>query len=472
MMGERMRALAKKTLQLCLVVLLALAATPLLAFASEDANTPPRENSWRYIDGDHLDTEDSLESLASSSFVPWSLTADGYLSSDGSVIPHAVRKGIDVSEHNRFIDWEAAKNDGVQFAIIRCGYGSDFPDQDDLYWQRNVSECERLGIPYGVYLYSYAQSIEDAQSEADHVLRLLSGHNPSYPVFYDLEENSLAATEHRSLLASMATAFCNKVTAQGYEVGIYANLYWWNNFLTDPVFENWTRWVAQYNYRCDYTKNYQYWQCTSKGTIKGIDGYVDLNFELGYKPDDVELNDWYVLSGAYDYVTERKLMGTYSYTNLFGPYDSITRGQVATILWRMAGEPSANSALFDDVDYGEFYGPAISWARATGVINGYQDSDGVYRTFGPNSYVTREQLAAMLANYASKINHETIYSNCKALDERVDANLVSSWAHESMGWCVDKKLVSGVHLNGQDYIQPQSYAWRASMASMVMMLES
>ena len=91
----------------------------------------------------------------------------------GTPIPGAVKKGIDVSQHQGKIDWEMVKISGIDFAVIRCGYGMDQTDQDDDQWLRNVSECERLGIPYGVYLYSYADTVEKAKSEADHVIRLI-----------------------------------------------------------------------------------------------------------------------------------------------------------------------------------------------------------------------------------------------------------------------------------------------------------
>ena len=88
--------------------------------------------------------------------------------------------GIDVSSHQGKINWAEVKNSGVDFAIIRCGYGQNNPSQDDMFFARNVSECERLGIPYGVYLYSYALTENDAYSEAQHALRLIKGHNPKY----------------------------------------------------------------------------------------------------------------------------------------------------------------------------------------------------------------------------------------------------------------------------------------------------
>ena len=186
-------------------------------------------------------------------------------------------KGIDVSEHNGEIDWEKVKNDGIDFAIIRCGYGQDMESQDDDYWEANVEACEALGIPYGVYLYSYADTLEKAQSEAQHVLRLLKGHDPAYPVYYDLEDN-ITLELSDSMKTQIATTFCNIITDNGYETGVYSSLYWWNDYLTDPVFNNWSRWVAQWNPTCDYQGEYDLWQCSSTGQVDGINGNVDLNF--------------------------------------------------------------------------------------------------------------------------------------------------------------------------------------------------
>ena len=182
------------------------------------------------------------------------------------------------------IDWEKVKNDGIDFAIIRCGYGQDMESQDDDYWEANVEACEALGIPYGVYLYSYADTLEKAQSEAQHVLRLLEGHDPAYPVYYDLEDN-ITLELSDSMKTQVAATFCNIITDNGYEAGVYSSLYWWNDYLTDPVFNNWSRWVAQWNPTCDYQGEYELWQCSSTGQVDGIEGNVDLNFLMD--PDTV-----------------------------------------------------------------------------------------------------------------------------------------------------------------------------------------
>ena len=456
-----------------LAALIALAALPAFAYAQD--GTACAENSWRYSAGELIDAADLVTAsggesqLAASTFDianAWTRSDDGFLNESGGVIPNAVRKGIDVSEHNKAIDWQAVKNDGVEFAIIRCGYGSNYTSQDDKTWLYNVAECERLGIPYGVYLYSYAEDDEMAKSEAEHVLRLLAGHHPSYPVYLDLEESSMADADNAEQLASIATVFCEAIADAGYTPGVYANLTWWNNYLTDEAFDKWDRWVAQYNDSCWYKGEYNVWQAASDGTVDGIEGNVDVNFEVA--AGDVSLFDWYTSNtGVYQYVNYHGIMGNYAGTSLFGPYDNITRGQVATILWRMAGEPVVAADDFEDVDADDYYAAAIRWARSVGVVDGYQDEDGQYRQFKPEKSVSREELAKMLERYAALILGMDTQTDCVLMDAKADAGTVSPWAREVMGWAVDAGLISGVRDGGTDYLAPQATAWRASMASMV-----
>ena len=108
--------------------------------------------------------------------------------------------GIDVSTWQGNVDWEQAKAAGVEFAILRCGYGMDIAEQDDNTFDRNATECERLGIPYGVYLYSYATKVARAESEAKHVLRLIEGRELEYPVYLDLEDKTVSAVGSAQIL--------------------------------------------------------------------------------------------------------------------------------------------------------------------------------------------------------------------------------------------------------------------------------
>lgn len=177
---------------------------------------------------------------------------------------------IDVSEHQGTINWEAVKGQ-IDGAIIRCGYGDDIASQDDIYWKRNADECTRLGIPFGVYIYSYATSMAQAESEAQHALRCVNGYKLSYPIYLDLEH---AGTEAGAV--ERAKRFGDIIEAAGYWCGIYANLSWWNNYL--PGLDRFTKWIAQYNSSCDYTgKNKDMWQYSSTGRVAGIAGNVDMN---------------------------------------------------------------------------------------------------------------------------------------------------------------------------------------------------
>ncbi|MBQ6163079.1 MAG: hypothetical protein IJK23_01255 [Clostridia bacterium] len=203
-------------------------------------------------------------------------------SSSSAVI---LSEGVDISHHNGFIDWEIMK-DRVDWVILRCGYGSDYTYQDDLRWEYNASRCDELGIPYGVYLYSYADSTEKAASEAQHALRLLKGHHPQLPVYYDLEEDEIARRVPKTLFLEMSKIFCEQITAAGFEFGVYANLNWWNHYLTDPWYDGYSRWMAVYRDVFFYDGEYDIWQYTSTGKIEGFDGIFDLNH--AYRPFDLQ----------------------------------------------------------------------------------------------------------------------------------------------------------------------------------------
>ena len=177
---------------------------------------------------------------------------------------------IDVSEHQGVIDWEKVKPQ-IAGAILRCGYGSDYEHQDDEQFKRNADECTRLGIPFGVYLYSYAKTIDRIKSEAAHVLRLIKPYKLSYPVYLDLEEPGL---EEGAVIR--ARVFGDIIEKAGYWCGVYANLNWWENYL--PGLDRFTKWVAQYYKECEYTGSHlDIWQYTSKGNVPGIKGNVDMN---------------------------------------------------------------------------------------------------------------------------------------------------------------------------------------------------
>ena len=251
---------------IAMVVSLVVVATP--SFADESSRVLV-ENSWRFHDGQLITPEDDSEDAGISAY-SLSRLPDG-----------VTAQGIDVSEHQGNINWDAVKASGVDFAILRVGFGApSFGGRTDYQFQRNISECERLGIPYGIYLYSYAWDDGQAADEAAFVISSIAGHSPQLPIYYDLEDNSIIADGRQGGVASRASVFCNRIINAGYKVGIYANLNWFNNVLTDPVFNSpsWDHWIAQYNYQCDYAGKYSFWQYASDGSVDGISGSVDMNY--------------------------------------------------------------------------------------------------------------------------------------------------------------------------------------------------
>lgn len=166
---------------------------------------------------------------------------------------------------------------------------------------------------------------------------------------------------------------------------------------------------------------------------------------------DVAPNAWY--KDAVQYAYDNGLMTGVS-ANEFAPDATTTRGMIVSMLARLEGVESANDAGFADVE-GEWYATAVNWAASVGVVNGYEDN-----TFRPNDAITREQLAAILMNYAAYKGEDV--SARASLDAYSDAENVSTWATDTMQWAVAKGLLTGVTA---DTLQPQGAATRAQVAA-------
>lgn len=188
--------------------------------------------------------------------------------------------GIDVSSYQGRINWDLAQKD-TNFAIIRCGYGKDYTYQDDNQWYNNVNACTRLGIPFGAYLFSYAITEEDARSEARHAIRLLEGYHPTMPVYLDVEHYTILEGCTPEQILRNVTIFCDMIREAGYTPGVYSCAEIWETYLTLPQYDRWERWIAQYRSELHYSRPYSMWQHTNQGTIRGIDGHVDLNYWYG-----------------------------------------------------------------------------------------------------------------------------------------------------------------------------------------------
>ena len=203
------------------------------------------------------------------------------------------------------------------------------------------------------------------------------------------------------------------------------------------------------SYSEGYTKNTYYFYMPDQ------DVTIYATFSRGTLPfTDVKRTDWF-----YDAVSFTYNMGIMDgvETNKFSPSTTITRGMVVTMLWRMAGEPYASGTYFDDVSYGRYYTTAVAWSARNNIIEGSGAN-----TFGVNDPITREQLAVILYRYAKYMNYSTTTSSLYGYD---DANKVSSWAKDAMGWAVRNGVIGGVT---NTTLCPNNTATRAEVAQMFM----
>lgn len=165
---------------------------------------------------------------------------------------------IDVSGHDGLIDWDSAK-EHIEGVIIRIGYGNDYAYQDDKQAVQNMDECERLGIPYGVYIYSYAMTMQETESEISHTLRMLKGRNPVRGVWFDMEDADeykknhgmdVYSEEDRTLLTDICIRFIEEMHSRGYITGVYANCDYYKNVLDTnrlSMTEGFNMWLAHWD---------------------------------------------------------------------------------------------------------------------------------------------------------------------------------------------------------------------------------
>lgn len=173
-------------------------------------------------------------------------------------------KGVDISYANGNIDLAKVKAAGYRYVMIRCGYGSDLLTQDDAQFEANVSKAESLGLPWGVYLYSYATCKAEALSEVQHVKRLLKGKKPTMPIALDVEDSAYY-TRHgcfnKATITEVVKTFIEGIRKAGYYPMIYTGIYWLAEYIDKSVYMSCDLWIAQWNHTCQYTgDNLGMWQ--------------------------------------------------------------------------------------------------------------------------------------------------------------------------------------------------------------------
>lgn len=222
---------------------------------------------------------------------------------------------IDVSEWNGKIDWKKVKESGINYAILRIGgrYGkSGFLYSDDRFLE-NIKACNELNIKVGVYFFTQAIYLEEAEDEAEWTLEQVKDYKIDLPIYIDSEyledgrHNDLDAEERTYIIE----AFCKRIKAGGYKPGLYASLNWLQTEIDYSYLKNISLWIAQYNYECECPYPYDIWQYTSSGDVDGVKGDCDKNLIYNIPEDDIISDDIKVkavdvLLGKYGNGEERK----------------------------------------------------------------------------------------------------------------------------------------------------------------------
>lgn len=248
-----------------------------------------------------------------------------------------VYKGIDVSRHNGNIDWAKVKAAGINFAMIRAGYGVSTIDDKFV---TNIKECNRLGIPCGVYWFSYAYTPEMARKEAQAVLKAVKPYKLEYPIAFDFEDDSVSYASKngvkmtKKLATSLVEAFCGEIEKNKYYAVNYANPNFLSNYFDSSLLKKYALWLAHWVSGDSPSQNCVIWQYSSKGKVNGISGEVDMN--KGYVDfpsvirkaglNGLSENKWY--SNAWEWGIANGI------TDGTNPEEPATRAQVVVMLKR------------------------------------------------------------------------------------------------------------------------------------------
>ena len=194
-----------------------------------------------------------------------------------------VAKGIDVSKYQETIDFEKVKASGIQFVILRAGYGRQL-SQKDPYFEKNYAGAKRAGLHVGAYWYSYADSLDAAEAEANVFMQVIRGKQFEYPVYLDLEEQKLLK-KGKDFCSSLVERFCKTLEAHRYFAGLYISRSPLQSYIRPEVSRKYSLWIAEYNDSCKYTGQYDMWQYSDHGQINGIANHVDMDYCYRDFPD-------------------------------------------------------------------------------------------------------------------------------------------------------------------------------------------
>ena len=181
---------------------------------------------------------------------------------------------VDISEFQQNIDFNKMKNDGIKAVIIRAGYGRETSQKDSMF-ESHYKNAKNANLKIGVYWYSYADSVNDAEKEARACLECIKSKSLDMPIYYDLEDYSMVKLG-KTKLTAIAERFCETIKKSNYRAGVYANLNWFNNCLDyDELKRKYSIWLAQYNDKAEI--DCDIWQNSSSGRVSGYGKNIDTN---------------------------------------------------------------------------------------------------------------------------------------------------------------------------------------------------
>lgn len=251
-------------------------------FYRKKANVEYRYTGWQTIDGKRFFYDKNGTAVTGEQViqgVKYTFNGDGSLNT-GTVM------GIDISKHNGNIDWNAVKNSGVQYVILRCGYRGSASGVlvEDQKFKSNIQGATAAGLKVGIYFFSQAVNEVEAVEEASMTLSLIKKYRITYPVYIDVESaNGRADGISKEARTSVINAFCQTIRNSGYTPGLYANKNWLTEKINTGALGGCKIWLAQYVAAPTYGGRYEMWQYSSRGSIAGIKGNVDLNVSyMGY----------------------------------------------------------------------------------------------------------------------------------------------------------------------------------------------
>ncbi len=366
-----------------------------------------------------------------------------------------ILNGIDISDWQGDIDFNAVKESGIDIVYIKAGQGG----YEDQLLESNYNKAKAAGLNIGFYYYLTATNTEQAKAQANNFAEILQGKDTDSLPAMDFESfGSLSQQEINEIAITFMETLAQ---ATGKTPIIYSDLYNARD-LFDAQLAAYPLWIAEYGPsspgdpgKWDSWVGFQY---SSSGSVPGINGNVDLDkftADALIKIDGfVDIADSWAEEDIVFMVKEKLMDGTSSL--LFSPDLALNRAMMVTILWRIEGQPTTTTEIpFTDVTTGEYYTEAVGWAYDNNIVEG-TSSD----LFSPALAATREQLATILYRYSEYKGYDTSING--SLDEFTDADQVSTYAITPMEWAVGTKLLLG---EADNLLLPQGITTRAQAAA-------